>query len=104
MQFQDYLLANHRFVIIILVLLLARLRHASSGNRFLIGFVNFFGTVLHELAHYLVGWLLLARPGRLSLWPRQTAHGFVLGSVSFGNLRFFNTLPTTLAPLLLLYV
>ena len=58
------------------------------------------GTAAHELAHYLVAQLLLARPSFPSLVPQRTARGWRLGSVAFhaGPLR---SVPIALAPLLL---
>lgn len=58
------------------------------------------GTAAHELAHYLVAQLLLARPSFPSLVPQRTPHGWRLGSVAFraGRLR---SMPIALAPLLL---
>jgi len=58
------------------------------------------GTLAHELAHYLVATILLARPSFPSLVPQRTAHGWRLGSVAFraGALR---AVPIALAPLLL---
>ncbi len=75
----------------------------ASVNRFLVAAVNLVGTFFHELAHYLVGLLLYAKPSGFSIWPKsQPGGGLVLGSVTFTNLRFFNTLPTAIAPLLLI--
>ena len=58
------------------------------------------GTLAHELAHYLVAALLLAKPSFPSLRPQRTLHGWRLGSVAFraGPLR---SVPIALAPLLL---
>ncbi|MBF0455002.1 MAG: hypothetical protein HQL72_09355 [Magnetococcales bacterium] len=91
-----------RLYLIALVLLIARLRTLSTTNRFLTGLFNLLGTFFHELAHYMVGLLLGAKPSGFSLWPKPHREGgVVLGSVTFANLRFYNTLPTALAPLLL---
>lgn len=56
------------------------------------------GTLVHELSHYLVGLVLLARPNNISLLPSNggTVHGYV----EFDNLAWYNALPTALAPLL----
>ncbi|MBF0448503.1 MAG: hypothetical protein HQL67_09905 [Magnetococcales bacterium] len=95
-------LPDNRLFLIVVVLLMARIRRITTANRFLIGLINLIGTFFHELAHYLVGWLLLARPSGFSVWPKaKLGGGLVLGSVSFANLRFYNALPTALAPLLL---
>ena len=60
------------------------------------------GTFAHELAHFLVGWILRARPHGFSIWPRPDGRGWRLGSVSFGNIGLLNGVWVTLAPLLLL--
>ncbi|MCD5364578.1 hypothetical protein LQT98_23165, partial [Chromobacterium aquaticum] len=60
------------------------------------------GTVLHELCHFLVGWLLRARPSRFSVWPRRNGRQLTLGQVGFSRLTWWNALPIGIAPLLLL--
>lgn len=63
------------------------------------------GTLLHELLHFTLGILTNAKPVSFSLLPkRDGANRLVLGSVHFANLRWYNALPTSLAPLLGLYV
>lgn len=59
------------------------------------------GTLMHELAHFLVAALLGARPSFPALLPVRTERSWRLGSVSFraGRLR---SMPIALAPLLLL--
>ncbi len=58
------------------------------------------GTVAHELAHFVVAFVLGARPAFPSLIPVRTQRGWQLGSVAFrvGHLR---ALPIAMAPLLL---
>lgn len=61
------------------------------------------GTFAHELLHFLVGWLLGARPVSLSVRPYRTVAGrLVFGRVEFARLRWWNEVPVGLAPLLLL--
>lgn len=60
------------------------------------------GTLLHELAHFIVGLLLFGRPSGFSVIPRRTTHGYALGSVRFANVRWYNGCFIGLAPLLLL--
>jgi hypothetical protein len=60
------------------------------------------GTFAHELAHLVVGFLLLARPAGFSLWPKRSGHGFTLGSVAFRGINLFNGAFVALAPLLFL--
>ncbi len=59
------------------------------------------GTLAHELAHYLVAALLLARPQFPSLIPQRTEHGWRLGSVAF-RAGWLRSLPIALAPFALL--
>lgn len=59
------------------------------------------GTLLHELAHFVVGFVLRARPTTLVIFPRRDGNRWVLGSVQFENLHLWNAAPVALAPLLL---
>lgn len=58
------------------------------------------GTVAHELAHFVVAFVLGARPAFPSLLPVRTQRGWRLGSVAFrvGHAR---ALPIAMAPLVL---
>ena len=61
------------------------------------------GTVGHELLHFLVGTLTLAKPVRVSLIPKFHRDGSVtLGYVMFSNIRWYNALWVGFAPLLAL--
>jgi hypothetical protein len=60
------------------------------------------GTVCHELCHWIMGILLNGRPVHFTVVPRREGRGFVLGSVAFANLRWYNAFFIGLAPLLLL--
>lgn len=61
-------------------------------------------TILHELAHLLVGFLTGGHPGGLSLIPRREIVGdrivWRLGSVTLKNPGFLSCFPTAFAPLL----
>ncbi|AEA65727.1 hypothetical protein KDW40_19205 [Burkholderia cenocepacia] len=59
------------------------------------------GTALHELAHFLAGFFLRARPVSLSLFPRREGGTWVLGSVGFERLTLFNACFVAFAPLAL---
>jgi hypothetical protein len=59
------------------------------------------GTACHELAHFLVGLLVGARPSSLSLWPRRAGRHWQLGSVTLTRVRWWNAAPAALAPLLI---
>jgi hypothetical protein len=61
------------------------------------------GTVAHELLHFLAGWITGAKPVSLSVIPHRTHEGgWVLGSVAFANLRWWNSALVGLAPMALL--
>jgi hypothetical protein len=61
------------------------------------------GTVGHELLHFLVGTLTLARPVKVSLIPKFHRDGSTtLGFVKFSNIRWYNALWVGFAPLLAL--
>jgi hypothetical protein len=62
------------------------------------------GTICHELAHYGMGLVTMARPTSFSVIPRRSGHEWTLGSVNFANLRWYNAAPTALAPFLILAV
>ena len=60
------------------------------------------GTLAHELLHFLAGWLTGAKPVSLSVIPRRKPEGgWILGSVAFTRLRWWNSVPVGLAPLAL---
>jgi hypothetical protein len=60
------------------------------------------GTLAHELSHWLLGILLNGRPSSFNLLPRREGRGWIMGSVSFANLRWYNAFFIGMAPLLLL--
>jgi hypothetical protein len=61
------------------------------------------GTIGHEVLHFLVGTVTLARPIQASLLPRFHRDGSTtLGYVMFANIRWYNALFVGFAPLLAL--
>ncbi len=60
------------------------------------------GTFCHELCHWIMGKVLNAEPVRFTVVPRREGRGYILGAVSFANLRWYNAFFVGLAPLLLL--
>lgn len=98
-------IVSNRFVLILLVIFLSRLKYKTYSSMFLTALVNIPGTFLHETAHFTVGFLLNARPTSYTLVPKKSLEGgYTTGSVGFKNLRFYNALPSAMAPLLLLPV
>jgi hypothetical protein len=60
------------------------------------------GTLCHELCHLGAGLLLNGRPARFSLLPRREGQTWILGSVGFAHVRWYNAFFLGAAPLLLL--
>ncbi|MBR1648311.1 MAG: hypothetical protein IJ689_01770 [Alphaproteobacteria bacterium] len=96
---------NNRFFLILLVIVLIRLKYNTYSSMWASALVNIPGTLLHELMHYCVGLVLNARPCNFTILPRRAADGsYVMGSVSFRNVTFYNAVPSALAPLFLLAI
>lgn len=94
---------DNRFYLIFLVIVLTRFKYATYNSLWMCSLVNVPGTFLHELMHFLVGGLLNARPCNFTILPRRDLDGgYVMGSVGFRNIVFYNAVPAALAPLLLL--
>ena len=94
---------DNRFFLILLVIVLLHLKNATYRSMFMCALINIPGTFLHELMHFVVGLFLNARPCNFTLIPRRGEHGgYVMGSVGFTNITFYNAVPSSLAPLLLL--
>ena len=96
---------DNRFILILLVVFLTRLKYATYSSMWASALINIPGTLLHEMMHFLVGALFNAQPFNFTLLPRRNAEGdYVMGSVSFRNITFYNAVPAALAPLLLLLI
>lgn len=60
------------------------------------------GTFCHELCHLCVGGLLNGQPAAFTILPKREGHGYVMGSVAFAHVRWYNAFFLGMAPLLLL--
>ena len=98
-----YISGNHIFLISA-VIIISSLKHKAYKSMWLAMLINLPGTFLHECAHFFVGLLLWAKPVRFSIFPKKSNDCYVMGQVGFANLRFYNALPSALAPLLLLFL
>ena len=96
-------LTTDRFLLILLVIVLTSFKRAAYKSMWLAVLINLPGTVLHECAHFVVGILLNAKPVSFSLFPKKVDDHYVTGQVGFSNLKFYNALPVSMAPLLLLF-
>lgn len=89
------------FILIGLIPLFLFLVLSKAKGSLLVFILNLPGTILHELLHFFIGMILLAKPVSFSIIPkRDPSGGWVLGSVGFNGLNQFNALPTAMAPLL----
>lgn len=96
-------LIENRFFLIVLVISLMRAKYATYSNMWLSALVNIPGTILHELMHFVIGWIMNAHPCNFTVFPRRDLNGnYVMGSVGFRNVTFYNAVPAALAPVLLL--
>ncbi len=94
---------DNRFYLILLVIILMRVKYTTYRSMWLSSLVNIPGTILHEFMHFFVGMLLNARPCNFTIFPRRGDDGsYVMGSVGFRNVTFYNAVPASMAPLLLL--
>src|SRR6266568_7257714 len=85
-----------------LVLIFYALLRAVRNSMWRIALLSLPGTIAHELTHFVVGLLLLAKPRGFSIWPTAEGSTWRLGAVSFGNIGLLNGGFVALAPLLLL--
>ena len=60
------------------------------------------GTFAHETCHWFLGLVLNGQPASFTLLPRREGRGWVMGSVSFAHVRWYNAFFIGMAPLLLL--
>ena len=94
---------DNRFFLILLVVILMRLKYGTYRSMWLSALINIPGTFLHELMHFMVGAFLNAQPCNFTLLPRRNENGdYVMGSVGFCNVTYYNAVPAALAPFLLL--
>ncbi len=102
MHFQaSMMLAYHAMTVLLAVICFRRLRRWP----YLYALLTWPGTVAHELLHFIAGLLTGAEPVGLSVTPKQQQDGtWQLGQVSFTRLRWWNSIPVGLAPMLLLPV
>lgn len=73
----------------------------SLSKHFLVAwFLMLPGVLAHELWHWIAGVITAGKPFNLSLWPRKEGKSYVLGSVSFRNITWFNGVFIGLAPVM----
>lgn len=93
---------NNRFYLILMVIVLIHIKNFTYKSMFMAALINIPGTLLHELTHFITGLVLNARPCNFTVFPKRAPDGYVMGSVGFRNITFYNAVPSALAPLALL--
>lgn len=95
---------DNRFYTILSVVILMRMKYATYRSMWLSALVNIPGTLLHEIMHFVVGLFLNAHPCNFNVFPKKNplTGDYVMGSVGFRNISFYNAIPSSMAPLLLL--
>jgi hypothetical protein len=95
----------HACGIMLVIALFLFIRSVRSSHIAVVCLIRLPGVVLHELAHFLIGILFLAKPGSFNLIPERCSDGrWTLGSVTFRRITAFNAVPIAFAPLGLLPV
>ncbi len=69
-----------------------------------IALLSLAATWLHEMSHFVFGFLLRAKPVSFSMMPVRAGNQWVLGSVGFANLNIWNAAFVAFAPLTLIFV
>jgi hypothetical protein len=103
------MLENQHILHVLLYLLpsmvLALLIKALSGRFVLFTFLTLAGTLCHELAHCIAGFLTNARPTSIRLIPKRISRQhYQMGAATFSNIRWYNAAITALAPIAILAI
>lgn len=91
----------HQVLVVVFMFLIQQ----SARDSFWVGsWLKIPGTLTHELAHLLIGFLSNAKPVTLSVLPKREGKSIIFGEVTFTNIAWYNAVITGLAPLLLIFV
>lgn len=93
------LYSNDSAAVAALILIALLHRQLCRYGSFLLVVSNLPGTIMHELAHFVIALLLGGHPTGFSIWPIRQHNRWQLGSVT-ARLTTLSALPTALAPLL----
>src|SRR5574344_1788985 len=99
----DFLISNP-FLLIFLVIVLSSIKHSSYKNIWTTASIKSLGTFFHASPHFLVVLILNAKPTSFTLFPKKENGYYVMGSVGFRNICWYNAIPSAMAPLLLIIV
>ena len=74
------------------------------NNFYLISLLTLPGTFMHELMHLLASFVTFGKPTSFSIIPKKHNGGITLGSVSSANVKWYNAIIISLAPLALYFI
>jgi len=100
-----FLIINFLPIFILTVLIIDRIKQASKQNIYTAWGAYFIGTFFHELSHLLISFLMNGKPVNFSLLPQKDTHNpnnIILGYVLSSNIKWYNAIPISMSPLLLL--
>lgn len=97
----DYI-TNNPVLFTSVILLVHSLQRKFYRNIFTAWMFDVIGVFFHEVAHFIVGVVFGARPFAFSIIPQKTPNGYMMGHVKFANIKWYNAVPTALAPILLI--
>lgn len=105
-DFAPALICSHSDLVLYLVpsIVMAAIFHRLAQRHSVFLMLYLSGALLHELAHLTAGVLTRAGPCGFSIIPRRHGNQWILGSVSFNNIRWWNAVFVGLAPLLIVAV
>ena len=96
-------LDNHSTIILLVItILIMHLRYTASGSRFGVILFDLPGTILHELSHYIIAFIIGCRPRGFTVIPRKVDNGWILGEVRVTRGTGLHLIIVAFAPLLLI--
>lgn len=99
-----FLNQHSSIVIISFVIFIQRIKLKFYSNVYSAAIIHIFATFLHELAHFIVGFITNAKPTKFTIFPKKSGDYYIYGSVTLRNLTKYNAMPTAMAPLLMFYL
>jgi len=100
-----FLIVNYLPIFILVVLVIDRIKQASRQNIYTAWGAYLIGTFFHELSHLIISLIMNGKPVNFSLLPQKDKNDpniIILGYVSSNNIKWYNAIPISMSPLLLL--
>ena len=91
-------------ILSILVVIITLYIFKRINNFYLISLLTLPGTFMHEMMHLIASFISFGKPVSFTIIPKKKGAGLTLGSVSSANIRWYNAIIISLAPLLLFVI